>query len=515
MKPDEKPANDVIEKEEGLASSANGAGGGVGKPPVDTNAPGTSPSGAPPDQPQQSPLAQLASEFASRTDDMRRAAKITMNAIGAHFKAQLDECLKTISPHIDEKETDSFTVRMPDDIRERTALIAALTEYTRLHKSKMGTIVERSLFIGLFSEFDAFIGNLLTIIYEKQPELLKSVKREVTLAELLEFDTLDAAKKDMLEKEIDSFRRESYVEQFSLLENKFGLKTLKKFPEWQEFVEIGQRRNLMTHNDGIISEQYLGVCKKEGCQLDPKLTAGETLTVGASYYFRACHVLSLVAFMLVYTLWRKVLPAEAEIANKHIRLAVYDALRRKNWRLAASMGAFSLSPEMQKGADDLNIRIRSINLAIAYKKSKKPDECLKVLTSCDWTASIRDFKLAVAVLKDEYEKAADLMRQIGKSGELVHQGAYHDWPLFSEFRDRDEFCKAYLDVYGHDYHAKLDEEPDALTVPNRLPNIAAEEVLDTGTDVATPPVETDSTASEPALRKKPRPRLKSVPPKSD
>lgn len=515
MKPDEKPANDVIEKEEGPASSPNGAGGGVGKPPVDTNAPGTSPSGAPPDQAQQSPLAQLASEFASRTDDMRRAAKITMNAIGAHFKAQLDECLKTISPHIDEKETDSFTVRMPDDIRERTALIAALTEYTRLHKSKMGTIVERSLFIGLFSEFDAFIGNLLTIIYEKQPELLKSVKREVTLAELLEFDTLDAAKKDMLEKEIDSFRRESYVEQFSLLENKFGLKTLKKFPEWQEFVEIGQRRNLMTHNDGIVSEQYLGVCKKEGCQLDPKLTAGETLTVGASYYFRACHVLSLVAFMLVYTLWRKVLPAEAEIANEHIRLAVYDALRRKNWRLAASMGAFSLSPEMQKGADDLNIRIRSINLAIAYKKSKKPDECLKVLTSCDWTASIRDFKLAVAVLKDEYETAADLMRQIGKSGELVHQGAYHDWPLFSEFRDRDEFFKAYLDVYGHDYHAKLDEEPDALTVPNRLPNIAAAEVLDTGTDVATPPVETDSTASEPAPRKKPRPRLKSVPPKSD
>ncbi|WP_150668174.1 hypothetical protein [Pandoraea anhela] len=187
----------------------------------------------------------------------------------------------------------------------------------------------------------------------------------------------------------------------------------------------------------------------------------------------------------------------------------------KTGRLQQVWERFHFHLKCKKGADELNIRIRSINLAIAYKKSQKTDECLRVLKSCDWTASIRDFKLAVAVLKDEYETAADLMRQIGKSGELVHQGAYHDWPLFSDFCDRDEFFKAYLDVYGHDYHAKRDEEPDALTVPNRLPNIAAAGVLDIGTEVVAAPVEIDSAAGEPAPRKKPKPRLKSVPPKSD
>lgn len=445
---------------------------------------------------------------------MARVIGIAMSAVDTHLKEKHGKCVKTLSRHIDQEMQGGFTVKMPDDVRERSAVIAALNEYKRLRESKMPTIVERSLFIGLFSEFDAFIGNLLKIIYEKQPELLKSVKREVTLAELLEFDTLDAAKKDILDKEVDSFRRESYVEQFSLLENKFGIKTLKKFPEWQEFVEIGQRRNLMTHNEGIVSEQYLSVCKREGCQLDPKIVAGERLTVGADYYFNACYVLSLVAFMLVYTLWRKVLPAEADIANENIHTAVYDMLCTKRWRLAARMGEFSLSPEMQKGADDLNLRMRNINLAIAYKRINKFEEALRILKSCDWTASVRDFKLAVAVLENQYEAAAALMRQIGKTGELVHQGAYHDWPLFFEFRERDEFLNAYLDVYGHNYHTKRDEAPGALTVLNPLPALTASEGGDTGREVAPSPVEISGTAAG-SPRRKVKPRLRSVPPKSE
>ena len=62
------------------------------------------------------------------------------------------------------------------------------------------------------------------------------------------FQNLDDVKKDMLEKEIDSFRRESYIEQFLELERKFEIKTLRAFPEWVRFVEISQRSVSVGHN---------------------------------------------------------------------------------------------------------------------------------------------------------------------------------------------------------------------------------------------------------------------------
>lgn len=51
------------------------------------------------------------------------------------------------------------------------------------------------------------------------------------------------------------------MEQFEVLQKRLELK-LTEFPHWRRFVEAAQRRNLLTHCDGIVSEQYLSVCRK-------------------------------------------------------------------------------------------------------------------------------------------------------------------------------------------------------------------------------------------------------------
>jgi hypothetical protein len=419
------------------------------------------------------PLAKLGAEFIHRVDEMRRAATIALPAINKYIKEKLAACTDIFEQYAEADKTaddKSISIMLPNDVRERVRIMGAIKEFDRIRRTKMLKIVERSLFIGLFSELDAFMGNLLTIIYTKQPALLKSIRREVSLTDLLQFESLDAVKQDMLDKEIDSFRRDSYIEQFSALENKFSFKTLRKFPEWSEFVEISQRRNLMTHNGGIVTEQYLSICAREGCKIEPDVVAGSQLKIGPEYYFRACHVLSLVAFMLVHTLWRKVLSNDAKEANEAIQHEVFEALRRKDWLLAVRMGEFSIAEEMRKSAEDIDIRIRHINLAIGYKKTNRIADMRSCLESCDWTASIRDFKLAVEILTDGYQAAADIMRQIGKTGELVRQDAYHDWPLFFDFIEREEFKAAYREIYGHDFDAKREDEPDAVTLDARGDN---------------------------------------------
>ncbi|MED5681930.1 hypothetical protein VZ111_22650, partial [Enterobacter hormaechei] len=61
-------------------------------------------------------------------------------------------------------------------------------------------VLSKSLFTQLFAEFDAYIGELLKIVYLKNDKLLKGVLREISLADLLDFEDLNAVKISMLDK---------------------------------------------------------------------------------------------------------------------------------------------------------------------------------------------------------------------------------------------------------------------------------------------------------------------------
>lgn len=85
----------------------------------------------------------------------------------------------------------------------------------------------------------------------------------------------------------------------------------------------------------------------------------------------------------------------------------------------------------------------------------------RLLSNVDWSASIRDFRLAVSILNNEYDRAAAIMKQIGKKGELVHEVAYHQWPLFLTFRERPEFQQAYEEIYGYPFYVKAEHATEA------------------------------------------------------
>jgi hypothetical protein len=181
-------------------------------------------------------------------------------------------------------------------------MLDAIQETERLADSRLLPLLARSILIGLFSEYDSFIGNLLKAIYIKRPELYKAIKREVSLTDLLEFNNLEDVKKDMLEQEIDSFRRESYIDQFVALEKKFEIRTLREFSEWPAFVEFSQRRNVMTHNDGRVSQQYISICEREGVRLESSRVIGEELKLTLNIYLI---ILIGASWLCLLIPWRK------------------------------------------------------------------------------------------------------------------------------------------------------------------------------------------------------------------
>lgn len=409
------------------------------------------------------PIAITLARFLLAADDYRDALSIAMPAVARKRADDINKNVVKLQRFVSKSREDGTSDLFAHGPHAARDMLDSIRTQERLTHSRILPLMERSFFIGLFSEYDSFIGSLLKAIYSRKPALYKGIKREIALTELLSFQNLDDVKKDMLEKEIDSFRRESYIEQFSELERKFELKTLRAFPEWTRFVEISQRRNVMTHNDGRVSQQYIMVCEKEGVKFDTKPLIGDELELTPNYLFDAIFVVSKVSYMLAHVLWRKVLVDEIKEANEAMNETVYELLMRKQWITAAAFGEFGLTDPMTKGIEDIVQRIRVINTAIGLKHAKRQSDANALLNSCDWSACIRDFKLANAVLKEAYPEAAQIMRDIGKKGELVHQLAYHDWPLFEEFRGRREFQDAYEELYKVPFLEKVSNEAQEIS----------------------------------------------------
>ena len=163
--------------------------------------------------------------------------------------------------------------------------------------------------------------------------------------------------------------------------------------------------------------------------------------------------MSHVGVMLGQTLWRKVLDDELEKADSHLSSIVFDYLQMEHWGNAISVSKFALG--LPKISTDEMERIFSVNHAIALSAIDKKKAAKTVLDRKDWSATTYDFKLAYAILTEDYQEAETLMCKLGKEGELIVELAYHEWPLFREFRDSKEFFRGYEKVYGYKYSSKL------------------------------------------------------------
>lgn len=387
------------------------------------------------------------------TGDYRQAAISVLPSVAKKLLSDLKKNknrLKKYNNHVDGE--GNIIVSEAHEVKE---ILDILNENEELIRSKILSSITRSFYIGLFSNFDSFIGELLKGIYSKKPDLFNKIKREIPLNELVNYSSIEEIKKDILEEEIDSFRRDSYILQFSALETTFNIKTLKDFPEWPEFVECSQRRNLITHNDGKVNQQYLTIINKEKYNHSEKPKIGDALEIDPEYLLKSIFLINKVGFMLAHTLWKKVLPEEVKTANDCMNNSIYYLLNKKRWRMAAEIGCFALNEMMAKNIESMTKMIRVVNTSIALKNSKQETEAFKLLDSVDWSASIREFKLANAVLKDNYTEAANIMGEIGKKGELIDEVSYYRWPLFETFRGSQEFQDAFFNVYSKPFKDQL------------------------------------------------------------
>jgi hypothetical protein len=376
----------------------------------------------------------------SSLQEVMFAVQVAQNDVGTQFNAYAKKFGE--EKHRGE-DGITYGFKPPHDVRA-----TRLNE--KLSRASMAVdLVPRVFVLALVGQYDAFLGRVLRFLYLARPELMANSDRALTLSQLRELGTIEGATEYLLEKEVESTLRKSHVEQFEWMENKFKIKLRNGLDAWPVFVELTERRNLFAHTDGIVSDQYLAACREHGVALPEGYERGSSLDVTPEYFRSAYSCVFEIGVKLSQVLWRKLLPDDIDKADQALTEVTFDLLVSGHLDLACRLLDFGCCV-LKKHASDQNRRIMAINRAQSYKWSGEDDKCREIVDSEDWSACGPEFQLAVAVLSDNFEEAAGIMRSLGSAG-AVKETEYQEWPLFREFRQSEAFLNAYQEIFGEPF----------------------------------------------------------------
>jgi hypothetical protein len=319
-------------------------------------------------------------------------------------------------------------------------------------------LIPRHFITSLVSQYDSFLGRVIRFIFAIKPQILNASEKNIAYTDLILFANIDAAREYIIEKEVETIIRKSHVEQFAWLKDKLGTPFNKDLKSWPVFIELTECRNLFVHCDGRVSSQYLKVCSENKCDIAPTLNVGDQLKVNPQYFEDAYKCIYEIGVKLAHVIWRRLSPDHLKEADDNIIAITYGLLEKREFDLAKRLLDFFTQDHM-KHSSDVNRRMMIINRAQAYKWAKDNDTCNKILSKLDWSASGDNFKLAVAVLKENYDDAYNLMKRL-KHDETFLKTYYKDWPLFMELRKQEAFASVYEECYGEPFKVQQKTEEE-------------------------------------------------------
>lgn len=324
--------------------------------------------------------------------------------------------------------------------------VIGLNEITAVLQSP--TRVTSALLLSLVIDYDSLVADLVRVILSMNPGMLKIGDKSFTFEEILAFSSLDEAKKHIIDSEVEAVLRMSHPDQVRWFEKRLKLDTLTKLPAFPAFVEVTQRRNIVTHNKGRVSKQYLDVCRRNNIDTQ-HLSLDDDLTIDSTYLMQAVETIYEYGLELGHLIWRKVKKEEQQDSDSRLSAVGYELLRQEHYDLARRVLRFA-HEDVGQHASDSTRRMIIVNRANACKLSGDFDEAKRIIAADDWSATSDQFQISIAAVLDEYDEAISLMHKIGKDG-VITSTDYKTWPVFIRLRERDGFRQAYRDIFGESF----------------------------------------------------------------
>lgn len=325
-----------------------------------------------------------------------------------------------------------------------SGLLAILNEIVSTYKA--AAISLDSAIVQLSTQFDIMLSDIVSEIIKTKPEILNSSERTIEYAELYAFDSLEDVKRHFSEKFVESLIRRSRSDQFSWFAQTLKIPMTKDLKSWPEFIEINERRNLLTHTDGVVSSAYIKNCSDAGFRVPNDVKVGSKLNSGLSYFERANSIFFEIGIKLIQVAWRKVIPSEIPSADQALIQTGFKLLSDNQLELALEILQFS-NDVLKNVASDRDRRILLVNYANCQNLLDNSDEALKLLERFDWSASDLDFQTCVAAVRRDVDTVVSLMSKSVATGSLEEE-AFRTWPVFLKIREDKRFKASYESLFG-------------------------------------------------------------------
>lgn len=399
------------------------------------------------------------SQFIRHIESLRETTPLVMELVSGKLIREA----KAIDNFIKENKIEE-----KDEKDERKILIPSekIKEFIKLNDKVNASLIAQNylpsnFIVAFVSQYDAYLGRLIRTIFLTRPELLNASEKNIVFSELIEFTSIDEARDFVIEQEVESVLRESHLKQFKWVENKLGMKLREDLPSFTPFIEITERRNLFVHCNGVVSRQYISNCKENKVQGIEKVKLGDSLGASPRYLGKCYSVIFEIGVKLGQVIWRKLKPDEMEKADQNLNDICFELLVKGHYSLAINLLSFATTTLKKNHNQEMKC-IFIINKALGYYLSGKKEECYKILDEHDWSATSDTFQLGTSVLREEYSRAASLMKIIGENHDRVLKTSYMEWPLFKNFRQTELFKNSYKEIFKEEF-AFIETRPQKLT----------------------------------------------------
>lgn len=318
-----------------------------------------------------------------------------------------------------------------DDKRLLTEFFASMRQPASLDPDKE-ELLNRAMLTTAVAAFEALIATIVTAQLHLFPGILDASERQFSLSELEQFESIDDAREAAIEARVDTFMRES-VEYWEKWFDKYaGFKVGDSALDYDSLREVFERRNIVVHNGGRVSRQYLG-----RLGIDRAPAVGDPLPVSAEYLERALDELDVIGIGLSAQVWCAWTEEETQEAVDEVNAIAYDLLmadRGSACRAVCNIG-LGLGPTGW-GAEALRV-----NAWIAQKRADGQASIRDEVSQWDTSALAPEFLLAKHVLLDENDAAIRLASKLlAADGEFTVE-RLETWPLFEGLRNDPRYAE--------------------------------------------------------------------------
>jgi len=295
--------------------------------------------------------------------------------------------------------------------------------------------------MSLVSYFEVLIADLSHAFYRIAPDAALTEDKSLSVKEFKKFSTIDEALRSVISDTVDDLLRGSVSDWHKFFQTRMKIDMTLLTPDWAQWNEYFQRRHIMVHASGRVTERYLSNVEWE--KLEPYVTrpsVGDKLNIEDDYLEHAIDTFEVSGLLLCQDVWRKLVPGDSE--TRHSSLTglidvIYHRLLSRHWHVAELLSA---SGEQDSEASEDSMLVCKFNRWLCVKRQGRWTEVEGELKAFDCSAINRRFALARVSLLEQADEFFKILPK-ALAGEDVTIEALEEWPILDEMRTDPRFAK--------------------------------------------------------------------------